>query len=247
MDMRYRYDGYRVAVKGRLAVGLSTQVDVGGSGILLDQGTILGTPSTLSLSSSSVNDAALGTGARTVLVVGFGETGIYQEELVTMNGYTPVVTTKKFLRHFLNIVKSLGSLDGNAGIIYTVKTGTGGTYTNGVPGVLTAASLTCVMLAGTNQGTSCFYTTPNAPGKKWILTGIGCSCATQAGLVFIQTKDWANSSPALREFYVNLSPGVPFDKDLRDLNIQVGPLTDVRVLAMGTGMAVNAYLTLEIM
>jgi len=85
--------------------------------------------STMTLSSSSADDSASGTGARTVSVSGLDANYNEISETVTLNGQTPVSTTQSFLRVFRMVVLTAGSSGGNAGIIYT---GTG-TVTAGVP------------------------------------------------------------------------------------------------------------------
>lgn len=67
----------------------------GGSGLY--QGFPL-TAETVSIVSSSVNDTAAGTGARTLRISGLNATGDFQTEVVTLNGTTPVVTTSQWLR-----------------------------------------------------------------------------------------------------------------------------------------------------
>lgn len=87
------------------------------------------TASVMTVSSSSTNDASAGTGARTVTVSGLDADYNEISELVTLNGQTPVNTTKSYLRVNRMIVRSAGSGGGNEGVIYT---GTG-TVTSGVP------------------------------------------------------------------------------------------------------------------
>ncbi|MCI0526208.1 MAG: hypothetical protein L0Y56_01960 [Nitrospira sp.] len=51
-------------------------------------------PSAVTISSSSASDTALGTGARTLVLIGKGATtGVQQSETITLNGTTPVVST----------------------------------------------------------------------------------------------------------------------------------------------------------
>lgn len=67
----------------------------GGSGLY--QGFPL-TAETVSVVSSSANDTAAGTGARTLRLSGLDSSGNFLTEIVTLNGQTPVVTTNQFLR-----------------------------------------------------------------------------------------------------------------------------------------------------
>lgn len=54
--------------------------------------------STLSVVSTSADDTSAGSGARTILITGLGIDGDAIQAPVTMNGLTPVVTTKAFFR-----------------------------------------------------------------------------------------------------------------------------------------------------
>ena len=107
----------------------------------------------LKVSSSSTDDTSAGTGARTVQL--YGLDGDYNEinELVTLNGQTPVNTTQSFLRINRMVVRSAGSGGANAGVIYA---GTG-TVTTGVPANV-YASINGV--AGSNQTLMALWTVP---------------------------------------------------------------------------------------
>lgn len=72
----------------------------------------------ISVSSSSANDTAAGTGARTVYLEGLDANYNQISETVTMNGQTAVLTTQSFLRINNCYVATAGSLSGAAGDIY---------------------------------------------------------------------------------------------------------------------------------
>lgn len=83
----------------------------------------------MSVSSSSENDTALGTGARMLYIDGLDGNYNHASEIVTLNGQTAVTTVNSYLRlHRCDVVTG-GSGGGNAGIVYV---GTG-TVTAGVP------------------------------------------------------------------------------------------------------------------
>jgi len=88
-------------------------------------------PTIMKISSSSANDAAAGTGARTVLVEGVNGTGGLVQEIITLNGQTAVNTVNTYDAIERMTVLTVGSGGANAGIIYA---GTG-TVTSGVPAV----------------------------------------------------------------------------------------------------------------
>lgn len=76
--------------------------------------------------SDNVNDMSAGTGARTVLINGLDTNYVEQTESVTMNGTTPVVTTRTdWFRMTSVIVISSGSGQTNAGDI-TIRVSGGG-------------------------------------------------------------------------------------------------------------------------
>jgi hypothetical protein len=83
----------------------------------------------MKVSSSSANDTANGTGARTVYVAGLDANHDEIEEIVTLSGQTAVLTTQSFLHINNAYVATAGSGLSAAGDIYF---GTG-TVTAGVP------------------------------------------------------------------------------------------------------------------
>lgn len=88
-------------------------------------------PTIMTVSSSSADDAAAGTGARTVFIEGINGTGGYATEVVTLNGQTAVSTVNEYDAIERLVVLTVGSGEKNAGLIYI---GTG-TVTSGVPAV----------------------------------------------------------------------------------------------------------------
>lgn len=72
----------------------------------------------LAVSSSSINDAAAGSGARTVLIEGLDGDYNYLAETVTLNGQTVVNTAGSFIRINNARCQTFGSLRYNDGDIY---------------------------------------------------------------------------------------------------------------------------------
>ena len=105
----------------------------------------------MKVSSSSTDDAALGSGARTVFVYGLDANYREITEVVTLNGQTEVLTTQSFLRVSRAFVITAGSGGTAAGTIYV---GTG-TVTAGVP-----ATVYAVITLGENQTTMAVWTVP---------------------------------------------------------------------------------------
>jgi hypothetical protein len=111
----------------------------------------LASASVLKVSSSSTADTSAGTGARTVELSGLDTNYDEISETVTLNGQTAVNTTNEFLRINRMVVRSAGSGEQNAGVIYA---GTG-TVTTGVP-----ANKYATIAIGDNQTVMALWTVP---------------------------------------------------------------------------------------
>jgi len=105
----------------------------------------------MSVSSSSTNDTALGSGAQTVFVYGLDANYNEITEVVTLAGQTAVLTTQSFLRVNRAYVITAGNGGTAAGDIYV---GTG-VVTAGVP-----ATVYAVISLGENQTTMAVWTVP---------------------------------------------------------------------------------------
>lgn len=109
------------------------------------------TATVMKVSSDNVNDTAAGTGARTIVISGLDANYNEISETVTLNGQTPVNTTKLFLRINDMYVATAGSGLTSAGTIYVGD----GVVTLGVP-----ATLYDLMYVGYNKRTTGHYTIP---------------------------------------------------------------------------------------
>lgn len=105
----------------------------------------------LKVSSSSVNDTAAGTGARTVFVGGLDANHNEISEIVTLNGQTAVLTTQSFLHINNAYVATAGSGLSAAGDIYFGD----GVVTLGVP-----ATVYDLIKFDYNQRITASYTIP---------------------------------------------------------------------------------------
>ncbi len=139
----------------------------------------------MTISSSSTDDTSAGTGARTVEI--FGLDGGYNEinEIVSLNGQTPVNTIKSYFRINRAIVRSAGSGRANAGTIYA---GTG-TVTSGVP----ANIYLTINGDGDNQTLMALWTVP--AGYTAFLTKMSLSTGTSTN-----TKAILNASLVARPY-----------------------------------------------
>lgn len=96
--------------------------------------------------SASANDTAAGTGARTVLIIGVDSTWAQIQEVVVLNGTTPVSTVNQFLR--VNLFRTLTS-------------GSGGTNAGDITlRVIAAGATQALMRAGDGQCLRSIFTVP---------------------------------------------------------------------------------------
>jgi hypothetical protein len=105
----------------------------------------------MKVSSSSANDTANGTGARTVYVAGLDANHDEIEEIVTLNGQTAVLTTQSFLHINQAYVATAGTSLSAEGDIYFGA----GTVTAGVP-----ATVYDIIKLDYNQRITGSYTIP---------------------------------------------------------------------------------------
>lgn len=147
----------RGQVRGHRALhifGFNPDIDAGVEETVWTYGglyTHLAAKSKLKISSGNNNDAAAGTGARTVLVQGINGTGAEQSEIVTLNGQTGTETVNEYTEINSLSVLTVGSGRFNAGQIYA---GTGD-LTAGVPQTVIGH-----IAVGENQSQQGHYTVP---------------------------------------------------------------------------------------
>lgn len=131
----------------------------------------------MKVSSSSTNDAAAGTGARTVVVSGLDQNYNEASETISLDGQTEVLTTTTFIRVFRAYVATAGSGGTAAGTIYV---GTG-TVTAGVP-----ATVYAEIALGENQTTMALWTVP--AGYTLYITGGTFSAASNNAAQYVLGK-----------------------------------------------------------
>lgn len=105
----------------------------------------------MKVSSTSADDAAAGTGARSIYIEGLDANYNTVTETVTLNGQTEVNTVNSYLRINNFYTASVGSGGSNVGYIYIGD----GTVTAGVP-----ATIYDLMDIGFNSRTTGHYTVP---------------------------------------------------------------------------------------
>ena len=131
----------------------------------------------MKVSSSSANDTAAGTGARTIRVEGLNANYNEISEVVTLNGHTAVLTTNIFIRVFRSFVVTAGSTNTAAGTIYVGD----GVVTAGVP-----ATIYAEIPFGENQTLMAMWTVPN--GYTLFLSRTSFSAASNNAAQYVLGK-----------------------------------------------------------
>jgi hypothetical protein len=146
---RGQVDGHKTLFKFGINGDVGTSVETvwaqGGTYVYPAAATVM------KISSSSANDAAAGTGARTISIAGLDANYNEISETVILNGQTEVNTVNSYLRISRMFVATAGS---GATAVGTIYAGTG-TVTSGVP-----ANIFGMIAINANQTQMAFWTVP---------------------------------------------------------------------------------------
>lgn len=197
----------------------------------------LATATAMTISSSSANDTAAGTGARTVTVIGLDANWRQVSQTVTLNGQTGVAIPTSLIRVFRAFVVTAGSGGVNAGDIWVGS----GDITTGVP-----ANKYAGILTGLGQTLMAVYSVPaQATGGAVIVdwyADIGGATATFASIALQvrefggawQTKSirYARDGHSIQENMTWLDE----DGDRRG-GVSVGTKADIRLIVVLNGAA----------
>ena len=175
----------------------------------------------LNVVSGSANDAAAGTGARTIRVEGLDASGNWAEENITMNGTTNVVTTSTWLRVIRAYVVTAGSGATNAGAI-TIKHNT------------TTANVFAVIKAGRAQAANAVFTVPlgkTAYLTSWAIQGYGLTTANEVTAELLGRPTGTNQSwRTLRTLAAPASaPTAKVCDKIDGAGLRLSSLTDIKV------------------
>ncbi len=172
----------------------------------------------LEIASSNVNDTSAGTGARTIRIYGLDANYNYQTEDITLNGQTPVVSTKQFLRVWGAEVLTAGSGGVNAGNIHI--TDDAEAWTAGVPN--TTLYWACMIPIGDNVSHSGFWTVPAGQRYRleWLSIGNRAQVCTYKLYTRLNGGLWA-----ARDYFELANPGNVYqDFALRNSHLLKGPM-----------------------
>jgi hypothetical protein len=253
MDIQSRCLGNTVSIWGRAPALGTTLAELYVFNQALDWPTVFAAAAKLDIASSSTNDAAAGTGARTVRIVGLDGNYTPQVEDIALNGQTMITSAKSFLRVFGVEVLTAGSGGVNAGDVYFMKTGTGGTWTTGVPGTLTSG--VSKILVGWGSCMNGIFTTP--VGSSWALSHLILSSRAQAATIMIQSEDLSLATPRLITSAppIEIPAGGSFDLWLDrpdatfakgNLAASYGQKTDIRIRGFAAGASAIASVSMTL-
>ena len=192
-------------------------------------------PTTLSFSSSSANDAAVGTGARTIRAEGLDENYDSLQEDITLNGQTEVNSLATFARIFRMYVLTAGSSEAAEGDIYA---GTG-VVTAGVP-----AEVYAKITQGNDQTLMATYTIPRA--RIGLLVAASVSTGGNANAI-------VNARTVVRSFGGVFRTGARFLINNRPLRedlmypVVLDEKTDYEIRATGSANNIDVSATFQIM
>lgn len=241
MDILSRLLGNDVSIWGRNAVAGVGWEELYAYDQALAWETILATAAKVDITSSSTADTnTAGTGARTLRLVGLNGSRQLIWEDIALNGQTIVVSVLNYLRFFGAEALTVGSGGSNAGDIHIVKTGTGGSYTAGVPGTLTSAL--CKMLIGVNSAMSGIFSAPS--GAHYQVMSLAVGVRAQAAIIALAF--YPETGPLITPYQFEFAAGAAAVLDLEQFRITVKEKTDIRLRVQGAAASAIAQATLQL-
>jgi hypothetical protein len=201
--------------------------------------SILAAAAQVDVTSSSTNDAAAGTGARTVELIGVDANYLVISETLTLNGQTIVTSALSYLRLTEINVLTTGSGRVNAGDLHAVKTGTGGSYTTGVPGTLTSALVK--VPAGYNRSFSSVFIIPatKVAGK---IVSASFGSGAQGATFKIFTRDLTDATaPLVEAFSQPIGANSAYAPKFFDNIANFPAKTQVELKVIGWAASANAF------
>lgn len=198
---------------------------------LIDQSGLHATSATVDVASDSADDTSAGTGLRTLRLIGLDDSGVAQNETITMSGQTEVTSVKTYsaIHTFRGLTYGAGNT--SAGNIYLGN----GTFTAGVPTTIYGTSE-----AGHNKGAFGYYTVPT--GKKLFLRQFTMSMVgsnkeakihvetSPDGILWITENEFGLESGSNFQGSIIAVPPVAGDTNIRITGVAGGASTELAVI-----------------
>ena len=192
----------------------------------------LTSPSTVYVSSNNVNDAAAGTGARTVTVEGLDVNYLNVQETLTVGGS---VSTVEFLRVFRAFVVESGSVGTNVGDV-RVTTGAGGSGTV-LADISTIGTGTTF---GLGQTQLALYTIPAHCTGYLTTWNVGVGSYNDSATVSLYTRAFDPNNGAFRTRDIMDVPGGYHTRNY-GIPLKIPTKTDIEVRGIAsTGTSISA-------
>lgn len=224
--------------------GINEDVDAGTEDVTELGATYTGMPviptqagEALNIVSGSANDAAAGTGTRTIRVCGLNYLGEYYEESFTLNGTTPVVSASTWLRVFRAYGLTAGSGGTNAGAI-TIKHN------------VTTANVFATIKAGRAQAMLGVFTVPT--GREARVTswggqvyGLNATAAGEGLLELLARPTGTNQGwRVLRSLALPAVPTTKVIDKIEGPGLRLSALTDVKTRF--TSVTANTFVAADL-
>jgi hypothetical protein len=230
-DLIQYTSGQDIHVWGRNATVGTSLEDLYQADQAMDHAIQLGVGVALDITSSSTADDVGSTGATQIRITGLDANWLFQSEDVSLDGRTIVTTTKQWRDVFGMDVIAHGTGNANAGDIYAVATGTGGSYTNGVPGTVT--SLVAKMLVGWNICMNGRWTVP-AGSDNYRLKLLQASSYTQAAVLHLCIQEpWGTDKTTHLIAPIGIGSSGNFFADMSAWALVLEPKQTLRLRVIG--------------
>lgn len=211
--------------------------------LIWDTINAVGAATKVQLTSSSAADAAAGTGAQKIEIIGCDINGNPISEVVTLNGQAYVESALSYYRVFGAAVEEAGSGRVNAGDIHIIKTGTGGTLTAGVPATLTSGWVKIPV--GLVESFSGMCIVP--PNKSLRAVRLEVVSGAQGAVVLIFTRNLSITKAPLvprGRFLVGANQAINFN--LTNLGLMFSAGTQIELKASGLAASANVWAKLTL-
>lgn len=183
----------------------------------------------LKISSSDVDDTAVGAGAQKVDIYGLDADYNEISEVVILNGRTAVNTARSYLRIFRMMVKAAGATGSNEGILYA---GTGAVAA-GVPAVKYAT-----VPVGHNQSLMALWTVPVHHTAHLVHLFASTGVANKTTEIYLYVRPCGEVFQVKKRYHI--IAGIVDRQFLLPLKIEAKSDIEVRGTAAGGGGAISA-------
>lgn len=200
-----------------------------------------GAPEAVRVVSTSINDTSGGTGARTMTICGLksNTSKDYEEETLTLNGTTNVVSISSWYRIIEAEVITAGSTGSNVGTI---------TISHNV----TTANIFCTIVPTYNKAAIACFTIPSTRTGymvKFLANLVRTSGAAGSGTVSIRVRDTLTANSVFKVIYVfEMTTGSPFSINMENNSLILKSGSDIKITVESVsdnGTSVSALMNIQ--